>query len=430
MLPRHFNHIADTGTLRIGYFKSPDIAYTVSGEYFGFEYQILKRFADQYNLSIELIPLTGKTVNYALNLGKIDIAIGGFIEGAIDDRFFQTSMPFESQSLIAVERRQKNIAASKKINFPVHFGKRFNTLASINEQNLTAIQTETDELSLFEKLSEGKLKLVGTTLGRLRILQRFYPNIRRVGKFNDLRVNIVWLFGKRANKSLVNNINQFLEEKKTIRFMQHLKTNAYKRPDNIHYLDTLELNKHITTRLPKFERWFKQAAKEYDFNWITLAAMAYQESKWSVDAVSPTKVRGIMQMTTSTAKALGIENRLDPYSTIFGAAKYVKSLENRVPKRVVGEDRTLMAIGAYNIGFGNILKAYRLARKGNVRVITWNDIEKQLPRLRINSIAEPVATDPNATINENQTFARGKQAVNYVARIKEFSDILHYYAAD
>jgi len=431
MLPRHFNHIADSGILRIGYFKSPDIAYQVNGDYYGYEYQILKRFADEYNLSVELIPVTSETVNYALNLSKIDIAIGGFIKHNVDERFFQASAPFESQAVIAVEKRQHNIAASTEIKFPINFGKRLNNLPTENLTKLTTIDSAENELTLFKKLSDGQVDLVGTTLARLRILQRYYPNIRRVSKLKDLRVEVVWLYGKRASPSLVNKINAFLEEKKTITFMQRLKTKSYKRSNVLHYLDILNINKHITTRLPEFERWFKQASTEYDLDWVTLAAMAYQESKWSVDAVSPTKVRGIMQMTTKTATALGIENRLDPYSTIFGAAKYVKSLEKRVPKRVNGENRMLIAIGAYNIGFGNILKAYRKARKGNVRAITWNDIAKQLPRLRINSLAEPIADElGNAPVSESQTYARGIQAVNYVARVKEFSDILRYYAAD
>ena len=128
--------------------------------------------------------------------------------------------------------------------------------------------------------------------------------------------------------------------------------------------------------------------------------------------------------------SLGIENRIDPYSTIFGAAKYIKSLEKRVPQRITGNDRMLIAIGAYNIGFGNILKAYRAARKGNIKTITWNDIAKQLPQLRINSLAKPIKEENGSQSKEKKTYARGKQAVNYVTRVKEFSEILRYYAAD
>ena len=430
MLPRHFNHIVDSGVLRVGYFKSPDIAYEASGNSFGYEYQILKRFADKYSLTIKLIPITSETVNYALNLSKIDIAMGGFIKHNIDDRFFQASAPFESQAIVAVERRKKNIAASRTFDFPVHFGKRLNHLPKNELVDIIAIHSSHDELSLFDQLSEGEIDLVGTTLARLRILHRFYPDIRRVNQINDLRVEVAWLFGKRVNASFAEKINHFLNDEKTILFMQRLKESAHKEPNALHYLDILNLNEHIRTRLPQFERWFKQAGSEYDVDWVTLAAMAYQESKWSVNAVSPTKVRGIMQMTTKTATALGIENRIDPYSTIFGAAKYIKSLEKRVPQRITGNDRMLIAIGAYNIGFGNILKAYRAARKGNIKTITWGDIAKQLPQLRINSLAKPIKEENGSQSKEKKTYARGKQAVNYVTRVKEFSEILRYYAAD
>lgn len=432
MSPRHLNYIVDSGVLRVGYYKSPDIAYAFSGQYYGYEYQILNQFAKQNKLKIKLIPISPKNVNHALSLGRIDIAMGGFIKQSVDPRFFQASHPFESQTVTVVEKRKNNIAASTKITSPVYFGRRLHNLPT-KQFSITSIDVLESELSLFQKLSNGDsdISLVGTTFERLRISRRFYPNIRNVFTLTDLQVETVWLFGKRTSASLIKKIDDFLKQKKTTAIIQKLKKAISQQPNELHYLDTLKLNEHIKNRLPEFQRWFRQASLEHSIDWVTLAAMAYQESKWKTDAVSPTKVRGIMQMTTKTATTLGIKNRLDPYSTIFGAAKYVKNLEKRMPKTVSEENRFLMAIGAYNIGFGNIMKAYRMASEGNDQTITWKDIAKQLPKLKINNLAEPITQDEtNPPIYEEQTYTRGVQAVNYVARVEEFSDILRYHAAD
>jgi len=82
-----------------------------------------------------------------------------------------------------------------------------------------------------------------------------------------------------------------------------------------------------------------------------------------------------------------------------------------------------MALGSYNIGFGYILTAYKDARKGNFKTVTWQDIEDRLPTVhRLNQYDE---VDVSMS-----TFPRGYQAIKYVARIEEFHQILRYYAAE
>lgn len=428
MLPRHFNHIVESKVLRVGYLKSPDVAFEVGNDYDGYEYQLLKKFADAHDLTIKLTALTQEEIPFALNLSKIDIALGGFTQASLDPRLYRTSQPWESQTFTVVERREANVAADKKVDAPVTLGQRHAGMNTQNLPDIEFIQSTLTELELFDKLSNGQISLVGTTLARLRILQRYFPTIRRVRSFKEQLTDVVWLFGKRANDSFVDEINAFIEQPATIVFQRELSNKLFKTSKYLHYLDTLRLSEHAQDRLPKYQRWFRQAGREYDIDWTLLAAIAYQESKWTVDAVSPTKVRGLMQITTQTAKELGIENRLDPFSSIFAASKYLNDLRARVPKRVSEPDRTWMAIAAYNVGFGNVMKAYRKARKGNYQAITWQDMVRELPRLRINNVAAPLTDEVD--YDENQTFARGLQAVKYVARVREFAKILRYYAAE
>ena len=413
--------------LRVGYLKSPDVAFEVGHDYAGYEYQLLKKFADAHDLSIQLIAMKPEEIPFALNLSKIDIALGGFTKASLDSRLYRTSQPWESQTFTVVERREANVAADHQVDAPVMLGQRHAGMDTQNLPDIEFIQSTLTELELLEKLSIGQVSLVGTTLARLRILQRYFPTIRRVRSFKEQRTDVVWVFAKRASDSFVDKINSFIEQPATIIFQRELSDKLLKTSKYVHYLDTLRLSEHTQDRLPKYQRWFRQAGREYDIDWTLLAAIAYQESKWTVDAVSPTKVRGLMQITTQTAKELGIENRLDPFSSIFAASKYLNDLRARVPKRVSEPDRTWMAIAAYNVGFGNVMKAYRKARKGNYQAITWQDMVRELPRLRINAVAAPLTDEVD--YDETQTFARGLQAVKYVARVREFAKILRYYAA-
>jgi membrane-bound lytic murein transglycosylase MltF len=70
---------------------------------------------------------------------------------------------------------------------------------------------------------------------------------------------------------------------------------------------------------------------------------SYQESHWNAGARSHTGVRGLMMLTQTTAKAMGIKKRTDPRQSIKGGAKYLNHMLKRVPEDVVAEDRIWFA---------------------------------------------------------------------------------------
>ncbi len=429
--PNTYGDIIEKKELRVGYLKFPDNGYTYNDEAYGYELKVLEKFADDNELTLSLEKFSLENMSQALNINKIDIGIGGLSENIIDPNLNEVTQPWDHQTLCIVEYR----AEGSKPNFDtdseeniIFVGRRLSSprlleMLRTNIPNSTFLSRVEEERALIEKLEKSEIKYAVTTLGRLRIIQSMFPNIRRVHTFKEEHENFVWMLPKRADKALIHDLNLFLENKDTLIFKRNLSQNLFKKPKHFHYLDSLTIKKHIDSRLPEYEQWFKLAAKEYDLDWTLLAALAYQESKWKVDAVSPTKVRGIMQITTSTAKSLGIDNRLDAFSTIFAGAKYLDGLRKRIPKRVQEPDRTRMALGAYNIGFGYILSAYKDARRGNLQTVTWEDIEDRLP-----TIHKSVQYDH--IDNGSATFARGYQAIKYVSRIEEFDQILRYYAAD
>ncbi len=128
------------------------------------------------------------------------------------------------------------------------------------------------------------------------------------------------------------------------------------------WLDTKRFLIHVQTRLPQYRALFEKAEEQYKVRWTLLAALAYQESRWDRYAKSPTGVRGLMMLTRNTAASLGIENRLDPYQSIDGGARYLAYLVKQIPRHIQEPDRTRIAIAAYNVGWGHIKDAQNLAR--------------------------------------------------------------------
>ncbi|TDA80681.1 transglycosylase SLT domain-containing protein, partial [Halomonas marinisediminis] len=82
------------------------------------------------------------------------------------------------------------------------------------------------------------------------------------------------------------------------------------------------IQRDLSARIPIYKASFKQSDAQYDLDWHLLAAIGYQESYLKPESVSPTGVRGLMMLTNSTARAMGVSNRNDPAQSIQGGAKY------------------------------------------------------------------------------------------------------------
>ncbi|PSQ91335.1 MAG: membrane-bound lytic murein transglycosylase MltF, partial [Proteobacteria bacterium SW_6_67_9] len=169
------------------------------------------------------------------------------------------------------------------------------------------------------------------------------------------------------------------------------------------YVDTRVLMRRTDERLPQYRRWFGEAALEHGLAFALLAAQGYQESHWNAQARSPTGVRGIMMLTRSTAREVGIDDRLDPRQSIFGGAEYMARMKKRFVDAVTEPDRTFLALAAYNVGRAHLHDAQVLARRHDLSPHKWADIRQVLPLL----------ADPAYYRDLKYGYARGHEPVRY-----------------
>lgn len=180
------------------------------------------------------------------------------------------------------------------------------------------------------------------------------------------------------------------------------------------YVDTRRYIRRIDERFPRYRQWFREAADQHDLPYTLTAAQGYQESHWRANARSPTGVRGIMMLTLITAKAVGVDNRLDPRQSVFGGARYLQQMKARFVDEVAEPDRTWLALAAYNIGRGHLHDAQALARERGLSPHRWRDVKQVLPLL----------ADPDHYNDLKYGYARGHEPVRYVQRIREYRHVL------
>lgn len=192
----------------------------------------------------------------------------------------------------------------------------------------------------------------------------------------------------------------------------------YGHADDFDYVEVTTFIRRVSRRLPPLRPIFQRAARTRPFEWLVLAAQGYQESHWDRDAVSPTGVRGIMMLTLPTARELGVRDRTDPAQSIRGGATYLERMYDRLPEEIEGDDRLYMALAAYNVGYGHLLDARRLARRTGRDPDDWTDIREVFPLL---TQQEFYSTVPHG-------YARGHEPVRYVRNIRLYEALLRAHA--
>lgn len=219
---------------------------------------------------------------------------------------------------------------------------------------------------------------------------------------NGLNPKVNWSFknsddplSQKASNFLCDSIKLDNTQKLASFYNQDLLKDAYSQQ---HFQQTL------TEKLPDYQSSFKQQAQQYNHDWELLVAMGYQESHLDANAVSPTGVRGIMMLTNSTAKAMGVADRIDPYQSIGGGARYLEEMKSDftdVPK----SDRVWFALAGYNMG--------------------PNAVKRIQSELRAQDIDDKSWANVYAYLSENKAAnSRYEQAMHYVSNIRSYLETI------
>ena len=120
---------------------------------------------------------------------------------------------------------------------------------------------------------------------------------------------------------------------------------------------------------------FRRYGDQYDFDWLMLAAQAYQESQLDQSKRSHVGAIGVMQVmpTTAADKRINIKEieKLEP--NIHAGAKYLRMLEDQYfnDPGISKVDKTLFTFAAYNAGPARIQGLRREAPKQGLDPNQW-----------------------------------------------------------
>ena len=123
-----------------------------------------------------------------------------------------------------------------------------------------------------------------------------------------------------------------------------------------------------------------------------------------------------MMLTQPVAKSLGVTNRLHAEQNIYAGAKFQAKMKKMLDD-IDEPDRTWLALAAYNVGRGHFRDAQSLARKLEKNPDRWSEMKEILPLLSQKKYYKDL----------RYGYARGKEPVRYVTRIRGYDDLLYKY---
>jgi membrane-bound lytic murein transglycosylase MltF len=229
-----------------------------------------------------------------------------------------------------------------------------------------------EDEDLLEMMNAGLIPMIVIDNHKGQFWSQIFENITL---HQDIKVRsggqIAWAIRKNSPK-FKNVINAFakLHKKGTrmgnILFNRYLKNTKWVRNS---------LNEKELKRLREAVVFFKKYAGQYDFDWLMVAALAYQESRIDQSARSSTGAIGVMQVLPSTAADpnVSIPNIKKLESNIHAGVKYLRFLRNRYFENEPMDEanKTLFTFAAYNAGPAKVTRLRKQAQQAGLDPNIW-----------------------------------------------------------
>ncbi|MCA1742631.1 MAG: transglycosylase SLT domain-containing protein, partial [Desulfonatronovibrio sp.] len=237
---------------------------------------------------------------------------------------------------------------------------------------INSLSEELETEDILEMVNSGALKI---TIADSHIAQAWKEVLDNIVVHEDIQLRkgaeIAWMVRKN-NPKLKQSLNKFLRTHKqgtmlgNIYFRRHFQNaDALKDPTDLEKWD----------KLLKYKDIIRKYADMYDFDWLLILAMAFQESGLDQSRKSHAGAVGIMQIKPSTARDpnIGIENIYDVENNIHAGVKYLDFLRDRYfsAEEIRPRDRVRLALAAYNAGPARINQVRNLARETGLDPDRW-----------------------------------------------------------
>ena len=414
--------------------------YIYKGDSLGYEYELLKAFAKEIGVGLEIIVANNmNSIFEQLNRQEVDIIAANLTVTKERSRLVDFTDPLMFIPQVLVQRKPdgwenmtRNELNKKLIrntidlsgkNIHVRKGSSFySRLMNLSEEiggkiNVIQVPGEYDTEELISKVANGEIDYTIADENVALSNQTYYANID-VETTISFPQKIAWAI--RKNSPLLNTaLNNWIEKIKNdntndLVFNKYFKSKRKRNETNEN--NYLAYNGGV---ISEYDDLIKTYSKKIDWDWQLLAAMIYQESRFSPTIRSWAGANGLMQLMPGTAKRYGLDTiDVTAEQSLEAGTSYILDLDRYWRLSISDkQERIKFILASYNTGLGHIIDARNLAIEHKKNPNVWDDNVEDMILLESNPM---IYKDPVVKCG----YCRGQEPYMYV---KEIVDrYLHY----
>jgi len=349
--------------------------FVVNGQQRGFEYELMEQYErainkggkkNQLRLDLIYIPVPFESLIPSLVKGRGDIVAAGLTITPERQKKVAFTTPYvQNVSEVVVTHKSDNsirsiddlsgrivyvLSGSSYVQHLIELAKKFK-----DEGRPPVYIVESDPYLATEDILElVNAGIVDLTVADDHIARLWVNVLPDITVHEDIAVNtsgnIAWAVRKN-NPELLANLSDFIRSHRKGTKIGNVLFKRYY--ENTRWIQN-PLTKSSQDRLEKYRELFQKYAGEYDFEWLLIAALAFQESRLNPKKKSPHGAVGIMQIKPSTAKDKNVRvkdvHKLE--NNVHAGVKYLAFLRDRYFPSPEFEYNTSVqfSLAAYNAG--------------------------------------------------------------------------------
>ena len=391
-----FSAMRKQGVVRVLVTYKKTEYFVVNGQQRGFEYELMEQYErfinkgkkkGQLHFDVVYIPVPFDKLLSNLIEGHGDIVAAGLTITPERKKRVAFTNPYveDINEVVVTHKSDKRIQSTDDLSGRIVYVLR----GSSYVQHLTALSdkfkkegkapvyiVESDPYlateDILELVNAGIVELTVADSHMARLWASVLPDI---AVHENVTVNtdgqIAWAVRKN-NPELLANLNKFLRTHRTGTELGNVLFTRYY--ENTRWIQN-PLSESSRDRLEKYHALFQKYANEYNFDWLLVAALAFQESRLNPKKKSPRGAVGLMQIKPSTAKDKNIRikdiNKVD--NNVHAGVKYLAFLRDRYfssPKIEPGS-RDHFTLAAYNAGPAKVRKMRAKAKEMGLDPNVW-----------------------------------------------------------
>jgi membrane-bound lytic murein transglycosylase MltF len=389
---RDLSAIRTAGVLRVLVNQNRNSSGELNGKSIGVEYRRLSAFEHYLNgqskkgqpLKVVFIPKPKDELLAALERGEGDIAAPGeLFSGPIGAKVVRSNPLMANTALVIVsragQRRYTRLdqLSGRRLTLPAGSAAE-PALRELNAQlvkrKLKPVELEWVDPSLgvedvLEMISAGIFSL---TVVEQPIAERWAKVLPKLHVERRLVVakqqDMTW-FVRRDTPELRKVVNGFLADYRLPAGSDVAFQKAYKGSTKVR--NPLGADDH--QRLTEVRSVLKRYADTYNLDWLTLAAMAYKESGLDGTAKGSGGATGLMQITPSAARSVGVKNIRTVDGNVQAAARYMAKLRRQFfsSRKLDERERRAFVLAAYNLGPERVQRLRAEAKRQGLNPNKW-----------------------------------------------------------